>query len=463
MSPRRGLPGKGGTVTSALAAQIFKQPSSGSSVPLAAGELERSSVGTAPTSGSERCRQSTSQRSAPRAPDPGHADTSRASGSACSTAASDDAPPRHAQNSADFWRAQIEAIYRRRNPAKFREVPALLRRYSGREVQLYRKVCRMYDLEPLKLYADPKAWEGEDKDLKDDPDDGNDAGIWSVASRTAHALGLARRTDDESRTQRDGKSTSDSQPSERCRAQRPKTVGSPLAASLPPFGVSDPSGGGTVKDIVNDSREDTGMWAVASRTARVLGFSRGSGGEPSGQLVESSQICPVQPSHMFSSPPPSSLPPFGVADPWSSGVGREVRPPTGQRGCSGLFGESPQCFRDMAGTLLCGRRSDCPNIFPGEAITCHSGAVPRALQDNQPTQNSSRIGGAGVGSAQNRAGRIDVRPKGVGPFAFSYHRGSTVFGPMGSRPQVPCLSAPYGPPVPRRECAESPQVFHDCD
>ena len=136
---------------------------------------------------------------------------------------------------------------------------------------------------------------------------------------------------------------------------------------------------------MNDSRENTGMWAVASRTARVLGFSRGSGGEPSRQLVESSQICPVQPSHMFSSPPPSSLPPFGVADPWSSGVGREVRPPTGQRGCSGLFGESPQCFRDMAGTLLCGRRSDCPNSFPGEAITCHSGAVPRALQDGNFT------------------------------------------------------------------------------
>jgi len=60
-----------------------------------------------------------------------------------------------------FWQVQIEAIYRRRNPYKLKGVPALLSKYKGNEVVLYRKVCRAYDLCPDRLYADPSAWEDE--------------------------------------------------------------------------------------------------------------------------------------------------------------------------------------------------------------------------------------------------------------------------------------------------------------
>jgi len=60
-----------------------------------------------------------------------------------------------------FWLVQLEAIYLRRNPYKLYNVPALMARYKGRELLLYRKVCAAYDLNPTKFYADPAAWQKE--------------------------------------------------------------------------------------------------------------------------------------------------------------------------------------------------------------------------------------------------------------------------------------------------------------
>merc|ERR1740123_2081273 len=51
------------------------------------------------------------------------------------------------------------------------DVPKLLDKYKDNEVTLYRKVCLRYDLDSNKLYADPAAWEGEEKDVKDDDDE----------------------------------------------------------------------------------------------------------------------------------------------------------------------------------------------------------------------------------------------------------------------------------------------------
>jgi hypothetical protein len=65
-----------------------------------------------------------------------------------------------------FWCVQLEAIYRRRNPHKLENVRNLLLKYTGREATLYTKVCKTYDLDPTKFYADPEVWAGEDKDVK---------------------------------------------------------------------------------------------------------------------------------------------------------------------------------------------------------------------------------------------------------------------------------------------------------
>eukprot|EP00927_Polykrikos_kofoidii_P014841 TRINITY_DN16553_c0_g2_i1.p1 TRINITY_DN16553_c0_g2~~TRINITY_DN16553_c0_g2_i1.p1 ORF type:complete len:518 (+),score=103.25 TRINITY_DN16553_c0_g2_i1:79-1632(+) len=62
-----------------------------------------------------------------------------------------------------FWQVQVEAIYRKRNPYKLDTVPRLLAKYRGREVVLYRKVCKTYDLDPAKFYADPASWNEEDE------------------------------------------------------------------------------------------------------------------------------------------------------------------------------------------------------------------------------------------------------------------------------------------------------------
>jgi len=60
-----------------------------------------------------------------------------------------------------FWLVQLEAIYLRRNPYKLHNVPALMERYKGRELLLYRKVCAAYDLNPTRFYADPAVWQKE--------------------------------------------------------------------------------------------------------------------------------------------------------------------------------------------------------------------------------------------------------------------------------------------------------------
>mmetsp|Transcript_16361 Transcript_16361/g.35765 ORF Transcript_16361/g.35765 Transcript_16361/m.35765 type:complete len:443 (+) Transcript_16361:92-1420(+) len=69
------------------------------------------------------------------------------------------------KSSEDFWRVQLEAIYRKRNPQKFSKVPDLLRKYRGQEAVLYRKVCQSYDLDPTKFYTDEAAWGEEAMDV----------------------------------------------------------------------------------------------------------------------------------------------------------------------------------------------------------------------------------------------------------------------------------------------------------
>jgi len=72
----------------------------------------------------------------------------------------------------DFWRAQLDAIYSRRNPLKRKNIPALMEKYKGREAMLYRKVCQQYCLCPTKFYAEAKAWEGLESDGQDSRVDG---------------------------------------------------------------------------------------------------------------------------------------------------------------------------------------------------------------------------------------------------------------------------------------------------
>lgn len=57
-----------------------------------------------------------------------------------------------------FWKAQLEAIYVRRNPKKVDMIPALLQKYKGSEAVLYKKVCQKYDLNPNKFHIEPEAW-----------------------------------------------------------------------------------------------------------------------------------------------------------------------------------------------------------------------------------------------------------------------------------------------------------------
>ncbi|CAK9113564.1 unnamed protein product [Durusdinium trenchii] len=46
-------------------------------------------------------------------------------------------------DSVGFWRCQIEAVYRRRNPHKLKNIQALLEKHVGREAVLYAKVCKV--------------------------------------------------------------------------------------------------------------------------------------------------------------------------------------------------------------------------------------------------------------------------------------------------------------------------------
>merc|ERR1712066_1110660 len=91
----------------------------------------------------------------------GNADAPAATGSGSSEPAKDVSP-------GDFWKAQIEAVYQRRNPHKLSSIPSLLEKYKGREMTLYVKVCKTYDLDPTKFYTDEKAWEQYDQDVQDD-------------------------------------------------------------------------------------------------------------------------------------------------------------------------------------------------------------------------------------------------------------------------------------------------------
>eukprot|EP00928_Gymnodinium_smaydae_P010062 TRINITY_DN1377_c0_g1_i2.p1 TRINITY_DN1377_c0_g1~~TRINITY_DN1377_c0_g1_i2.p1 ORF type:complete len:530 (-),score=54.37 TRINITY_DN1377_c0_g1_i2:164-1600(-) len=85
----------------------------------------------------------------------------------------------------DFWRVQLEAIYCRRNPYKFHLIPKFLKKYRGREVLLYRKVCHQYDLDPMRFYTDPDAWPDEsDPTLHEE--DTNEA-LESVCENVAQA------------------------------------------------------------------------------------------------------------------------------------------------------------------------------------------------------------------------------------------------------------------------------------
>jgi len=77
-------------------------------------------------------------------------------------------PVQHVSSSEDFWRVQLECIYRHRNPYKLGKVPALLAKYKGQEAVLYKKLCLTYDLDPNKFYSSPTAW-GEEEEEDDGP------------------------------------------------------------------------------------------------------------------------------------------------------------------------------------------------------------------------------------------------------------------------------------------------------
>jgi len=53
-----------------------------------------------------------------------------------------------------FWRAQVEAVYRRHNPAKLQDVDRLMQKHRGSEAVLYRKVCARYGEDSSKFSAE---------------------------------------------------------------------------------------------------------------------------------------------------------------------------------------------------------------------------------------------------------------------------------------------------------------------
>lgn len=85
----------------------------------------------------------------------------------------------------NFWLVQMEAIYKRRNPHKLQSVPSLLEKYKGKEAALYAKVCKTYDLDPSKFYADPKAWEQYENDVQNEPEGLDEIPAAFQASSTA--------------------------------------------------------------------------------------------------------------------------------------------------------------------------------------------------------------------------------------------------------------------------------------
>eukprot|EP00933_Yihiella_yeosuensis_P030019 TRINITY_DN23696_c2_g2_i1.p1 TRINITY_DN23696_c2_g2~~TRINITY_DN23696_c2_g2_i1.p1 ORF type:complete len:212 (-),score=56.00 TRINITY_DN23696_c2_g2_i1:252-887(-) len=91
-------------------------------------------------------------------------------------------------NSSDFWKCQVDAIYQRRNPHKLSGVPALLEKYKGKEAVLYAKICKTYDLDPKKFYADPSAWEEYEKDVQEEEPSGEGASSASASKEEGGAV-----------------------------------------------------------------------------------------------------------------------------------------------------------------------------------------------------------------------------------------------------------------------------------
>ncbi|CAE8642062.1 unnamed protein product, partial [Polarella glacialis] len=92
------------------------------------------------------------------------------------------------RSSEDFWKFQLEAIYRCRNPYKLQLVPTILQKYKGQEALLYKKVCLTYDLDPTKFYADAAAWKEEEAKYLDE-DQAEAASLWGPAFWGSSASG----------------------------------------------------------------------------------------------------------------------------------------------------------------------------------------------------------------------------------------------------------------------------------
>jgi hypothetical protein len=90
-----------------------------------------------------------------------------------------------------FWRAQIEAIYQKRNPYKLSNVSQLLSKYRGQEVLLYRKVCHQYDLDPTRFYTDPEAWPCEEESSEVDMHDENNSDAVAASEMSSHISAAA--------------------------------------------------------------------------------------------------------------------------------------------------------------------------------------------------------------------------------------------------------------------------------
>merc|ERR1712113_235278 len=58
------------------------------------------------------------------------------------------APPQPSAPSQSGWRPKIEDMYRRYNPAKLKEIDALLAKYAGKEAELYHALCEKYTPAP---------------------------------------------------------------------------------------------------------------------------------------------------------------------------------------------------------------------------------------------------------------------------------------------------------------------------
>lgn len=116
-------------------------------------------------------------RSGVRPPPPSWCPQGTAASAASSTAPASSGGPQAALaigSGGEFWRVQLEAIYRQRNPYKLHKVPQLLAKHQGTEALLYRKVCLAYDLDPTRFYASSLTTWPEDA-AEEAPDDAEEA------------------------------------------------------------------------------------------------------------------------------------------------------------------------------------------------------------------------------------------------------------------------------------------------